>query len=334
MKALITGISGQDGSYLAEFLLSRGYDVHGIVREHSEDHHSRIAHIQDRISLHRADLLDQLNLIDLLDTVRPDEIYNLAGFTAPGSGWDQPMMTCRLNGLAATHLLDAIHMICPKTKFFLASSSEVFGRPDQSPQNESTSFHPVTPFGIAKLSAHLMTTAYRRKYNLHTCCGILYDHDSPRRNPRYLTRVITTAAAEIKLGLRDRLVLDTLDIQRDWGFAGDYVRAMWMMMQYQTPGDYIIASGKLHSLEDVCRIAFAAVDLDWKDHLQVKSSYTDHGDPYPLVGDTSRARRKLLWEAEISFEEMITMMVESELGCLKPSNRLTTSHPSLREMSV
>lgn len=334
MKALITGINGQDGSYLAEFLLSRGYEVHGTARHSSGDRLERISHIRHRLHLHRADLLDQLSLVHLLERVHPDEIYNLAGQMPPSAGWRQPVMCAQVNGLGAVRLLEAVRMVNSGIRFFQASSSEMFGRSTESPQTERTAFHPATPYGIAKLYAHWMTVGYRHKYGLQASCGILYDHESPRRGTQFLTRRITQAAARIKLGLQARLVLPGLDMRRDWGFAGDYVRAFWMMLQNQTPDDYIIATGCTHSLEDFCRIAFEAAGLDWHDVVEVTDPFPGGSSTCTPQGDTSHARRKLLWEPEIPFEEMIRMMVEADLEWYSPRNRLHPEHaadPALQE---
>lgn len=323
MRAIITGISGQDGSYLAEFLLSRGYEVHGAVRPASQPRLDQVRHILDRIHLHHADLLDQLSLIRLIEEVRPDEVYNLAGPSLPSAGWRHPLMYGEAAALGAIRLFEAIRLTNPDIRVFQPSSSEMYGEPVESPQTELTPFAPTSPYGAAKLYAHWMAVNYRQTHNMTASCGILFDHESPRRGTEFITRRITRAAARIKLGLRESLVVDSLNIHRDWGFAGDSVRAFWMMLQHDTPGDYVIASGRTRSLEDFCRLAFEAVDLDWKDHVRVKYS----SGPAPgiaLRGDTSRARRKLLWEPEVSFGEMIRMMVEADLERCAPGNRLFT----------
>jgi GDPmannose 4,6-dehydratase len=325
MKAIITGITGQDGSYLAEFLLSRGYEVHGTVRHSSTDRNDRINHIIHRLHLHQADLLDQLSLIRLIEEVKPNEIYNLAGHTQPGIGWRHPVICGQAHALGVSRLLEAIRLVDPEIHFFQASSSEMFDRSGESPQTERTPFCPSTPFGIAKLYAHWMSIAYRHKYGLKTCCGILFDHESPRRGEAFVTRQITQSAARIKLGLQEKLILNTLDIRSDWGFAGDFVRAFWMMLQQRsTPDDYVIATGNTHSLEDFCRIAFEAANLDWRDHIGIENSHIDSIPATSMQGDISHARRKLLWEPEVSFKQLIRMMVEADIERYSPPNRWPT----------
>jgi len=318
MKAIIMGITGQDGSYLAEFLLSRGYEVHGTERQTSLSGRERINHIIHRLQLHRADLQDQLSLVRLIESVRPDEIYNLAGPSLPDPGWQFPEMYGQTHALGVLRLLEAIRMVDPEIRFFQASSSEMFGAAVESPQTEKTPFYPTSPFGIAKLYAHWVTVAYRRKYGIKACCGILFDHESPRRSEIFITRRITRAAARIKLGLQKKLILDNLDMKRDWGYAGDFVRAYWMTLQNTLPDDYVIATGKTHSLEDFCRIAFKAVDLDWRDHVQIKNPNHDPSSTTEPRGDTSHARRKLLWEPEVSLSELIGMMVQADLELYAP----------------
>ena len=329
MKAIITGITGQDGSYLAEFLLSRGYEVHGTVRHSSSPRLERIHHIVHRLQLHPADLLDQMSLINLIEDVRPNEIYNLAAHTQPGIGWKHPVVCAQVHALGATRLLEAIRLVDSDIRFFQASSSEMFGLVTECPQTEQTSFHPSSPFGIAKLYAHWMTVAYRHQYGLKTCCGILFDHESPRRSEDYVTRKITRAAARIKLGLQEKLTLDSLDMRRDWGFAGDYVRSFWMMLQHAIPDDYVIATGRTRSLEDFCRCAFEAVQLDWRDHVRVRTHQVDSMPAFSRQGDTSHARRKLLWEPEVSFEEMVRIMVESDLEHYAPPTPWRTDATSV-----
>jgi len=318
MKAIITGITGQDGSYLAEFLLSRGYDVHGTIRPTSEPSAKRINHIIHRLQLHPADLTDQMSLIRLLEEIKPDEIYNLAGHTQPGIGWMHPVLCGKVHALSTVRLLEAIRLVDSNIHFFQASSAEMFGRATESPQTEHTPFLPISPFGIAKLYAHWMTVAYRHKYGLKASCGILFDHESPRRSEEFVTRKITRAAARIKLGLQEKLVLHDLDMKRDWGFAGDFVRSFWMMLQRPTPDDYVIATGRTHSLEDFCRLAFDTVDLDWRDYVRIEHPQVDPVSTIPLQGDTSHARRNLLWEPEVTFEAMIGMMVEADLERFSP----------------
>ncbi|MCP4569528.1 MAG: GDP-mannose 4,6-dehydratase [FCB group bacterium] len=313
MKAIITGITGQDGSYLAEFLLSRGYEVHGLIRHSSGNRCERIDHILDRLHLHQADLLDDQAIVNLVEQVRPEEIYNLAGLMTPSEGWTESLMCSRINAIGVTRLLEAIRLVDPSIRLFQASTADMFGRIEKSPQTETTPFRPLTPYGVTKLYAHWMAVNYREKYGLKTCCGILYDHESPRRGLDFVTRRITHAAALIKLGLKDRLTLDHLDMHRDWGFAGDYVRSFWMMLQNDSPDDYVIATGTTHSLEEFCRLAFTAADLDWRDHVHIRNAFNKGIQSPPLTGDNSHARKKLLWEPEVSFEDMITMMVETDL---------------------
>jgi len=322
MKALITGITGQDGSYLAEFLLSRGYNVHGTVRLSSQDRLDRINHILHRIHLYPADLLDQLSLIQLIAKVRPEEIYNLACPSAADGGWRLPAMTAEIGGLGVIRLLEAIRMVDPAIRYFQASASDIYGRPAEYPQTEKTPFRPITPFGAAKLHGHLVTAAYRDKYDLKACNGILFDHESPRCGRDRITRTITRAAAAVKLGLQEKLVLPTLALRRDWGYAGDYVRAFWMMLQHPTADDYVIGTGQLHDLEDFCRAAFGAAGLDWRDHVEVEASAEAMPETIPLLGDASRARHKFLWEPEVTFEGMVSLMVEAELERLSPKHRL------------
>ncbi|MEE9443809.1 MAG: GDP-mannose 4,6-dehydratase [candidate division Zixibacteria bacterium] len=323
MKALITGITGQDGSYLAEFLLSRGYKVHGIIRPASSSHTGRINHIIDRLQLHQVDILDQMEILHLLEEIKPNEIYNLVGMSCDLGKAHQFEMGGQTNAIGPVKLLEAIRMIDPQIKFFQASTSEIFAPSDEL-ITENSPFDPTSAYAISKFCAHQMTVMYREKYNLITSCGILFDHESPRRNPRYLTRQITRGAAKIKLGLQDRLVLDTIDIQKDWGYAGDYVRAFWMMIQHPRPDNFIIATGKLRSLEDFCQTAFAAVDLDWQDYLTVRDSLILRVNPKQRIGDASHAHRKLLWEPEVSFNQIVQLMVDSELERLSPKYQIPT----------
>jgi GDPmannose 4,6-dehydratase len=337
MRAIITGITGQDGSYLAEFLLSRGYEVHGTVRPASEPHLDRIDHILDRIHLHEADLLDQLSLICLIEEVQPDEVYNLAGPSLPDAGWRHPVMYGETAALGVTRLLEAIRLVDSGIRFFQASSCEMFGNVTESPQTEQTPFLPASPFGAAKLHAHWTTVNYRRHYGMKASSGILYDHESPRRGPEFIARRITRAAARIKLGLQDELTVDTLDLRRDWGFAGDFVRAYWLMLQHPTPDDYIIATGLVHSLRDFCRLAFEAVDLDWQDHVRVRRQYACVEPATLMQGDVSHTRRRLLWEPEVTFGEMIRAMVDADLERYTPSHRVyddsVSDHPTERARS-
>ncbi len=321
MRAIITGISGQDGSYLAEFLLSRGYEVHGAVRPASQPRLDRIQLILDRIHLHQADLVDQLSLIRLIEGGQPDEVYNLAGPSLPSASWRHPIIYGEALGMGVTRLLEAVRLVNSDIRIFQPSSCEMYGEPMESPQTERTPFAPTSPHGAAKLYAHRMAVNYRQAYNMNVSCGILFDHESPRRGTEFVTRQISRAAARIKLGLQDRLVIDSLSVHRDWGYAGDFVRAYWMMLQHDTPDDYVVATGHTRSLEDVCRLAFEAVELDWKDHVRVQNPSV-LAPRIALRGDTSYARRKLLWEPEVTFGEMIRMMVEADLEYFAPANRL------------
>lgn len=332
MKAIITGITGQDGSYLAEFLLSRGYEVHGMIRPSSHPRFERINHIIHRLHCHQADLLDQLSLIRLIEEIKPDEIYNLAGHNHPGIEWRHPVICSQVHALGVSRMLEAIRLVDPGICFFQASSAEMYGRTVECPQTEHTPFYPSSPFGIAKLHAHLMTVAYRHKYGMKTCNGILYDHESPRRTEEFITRKIAQSAARIKLGLQEKLVLSDLENRFDWGFAGDFVRAYWMMLQHSAPDDYVIATGRTHSIEDFCHLAFEAVNLDWHDHVCVENRPTDQVPVNRLQGDTSHTRRKLLWEPEVSLEELIRMMVEADLERYSPPAQWRTTEITKQQL--
>lgn len=323
MKALITGITGQDGSYLAEFLLSRGYEVHGITRPSSSSHTGRINHIIDRLQIHQVDILDQMEIIHLLEEIKPNEIYNLAGMSCDFGKSHQFEMGGQVNALGPIRLLEAIRLLDPKIRFFQASTSEIFAPSDEL-LTEDSPFEPNSAYAISKFSAHQMAVLYHDKYNLQTSCGILFNHESPRQNPNYITRQITRSAAKIKLGLQDHLVLDSIDIHKDWGYAGDYVRAFWMMNQNPQPDNFIVSTGRLHSLEDFCQSAFAAVDLDWQDHVSVKNSFMTRNKMENRIGDNSSIRRKLLWEPEVSFNQMIQLMMDSEMERLSPKYQIPT----------
>ncbi|MBU0715021.1 MAG: GDP-mannose 4,6-dehydratase [Verrucomicrobia bacterium] len=313
MKALITGITGQDGSYLAEFLLEKGYTVCGMVRRSSTENFERIAHLADRVVLKQADLLDQLSLIKIMEEVQPDEIYNLAAMSFVPTSWTQPMLTGEFTAIGVTRVLEAMRQICPKAKFYQASSSEMFGKVREVPQTELTAFHPRSPYGAAKAYGHYITVNYRESYNLFAVSGILFNHESPRRGREFVTRKISDGVARIKLGLERDLRMGNLDSQRDWGFAGDYVRAMWMMLQQPQPDDYVIATGTAHSVHDFIERAFARVGLDWKryvvqDPLFIRPAEVDH-----LLGDSSKARRVLGWKPSVDFGELVDMMVDADL---------------------
>ena len=315
--ALITGITGQDGSYLAELLLDRGYDVVGMVRRTSTVNFHRIASIQERITLASGDMLDQISLVHLLEEYRPDEVYNLAAQSFVQTSWAQPVFTGGVTALGVTRMLDAIRLVDPKIRFYQASSSEMFGKVREVPQREETPFYPRSPYGVAKVYGHWITVNYRESYNMHCTSGILFNHESPRRGLEFVTRKITYHAAMIKLGMTDELRLGNLDSQRDWGFAGDYVRAMWLMMQQDEPDDYVIATGETHSVEQFLDAAFECVDLDWRDYVVQDPRFMRPAEVDLLVGDASKAGRKLGWEPDVTFRELVAMMVESDLQMLR-----------------
>ncbi len=316
-RALITGITGQDGSYLAEFLLSKGYEVIGLVRRTSTVNFERIGHIQDRLILVSGDLLDQTSLTQVLDEYRPDEVYNLAAQSFVQTSWQQPVFTGEVTALGVTRLLDAIRTVDPKIRMYQASSSEMFGKAREVPQKETTPFYPRSPYGVAKVYGHWITVNYRESYGLHATSGILFNHESPRRGLEFVTRKVTDGAARIKLGLADKLALGNLDARRDWGFAGDYVRAMWMMLQQERADDYVIATGVTHSVRDLCEIAFGYLDLDWRDYVVQDPRFMRPAEVDLLVGDASKARAVLGWEPTVTFEELIHMMVDADIARLK-----------------
>ena len=312
-KALITGITGQDGSYLAEFLLERGYDVIGMVRRSSTINFHRIAHIQDRLILAQGDLLDQVSMIHLLEEHRPDEVYNLAAQSFVQTSWSQPVFTGEATALGVTRLLDAIRIVDPGIRFYQASSSEMFGKVVEVPQKETTPFYPRSPYGVAKVYGHWITVNYRESYGLHAVSGILFNHESPRRGIEFVTRKITHEVARIKLGLSNELRLGNLDSRRDWGYAGDYVKAMWQMVQNDRPVDYVIATGETKSVEEFLDLAFGHVDLDWREFVVQDPRYMRPAEVDSLVGDASKAGRELGWEPIVAFPELVYMMVDSDL---------------------
>jgi GDPmannose 4,6-dehydratase len=314
--ALVTGITGQDGSYLAELLLEKGYRVCGMARRASGDSLQRIAHIRNQVDLHQADLLDQTSLAQVLDKVEPDEVYNLAAMSFVPASWQQPVLTAEFTALGVTRLLDAVRQICPKARFFQASSSEMFGKVSESPQRETTPFHPRSPYGVAKIYGHFITVNYRESYGLHACSGIMFNHESPRRGLDFVTRKISRGVARIKLGLTTELRLGNLQAKRDWGFAGDFVRAMWLMLQQGEPDDYVIGTGETHSVEEFVEIAFAHADLDWRDHVVIDPRFYRPAEVDVLQADASKARQRLGWEPEVQFEEMVRQMVEHDLAAL------------------
>jgi GDPmannose 4,6-dehydratase len=323
-RALITGITGQDGSYLAEFLLDQGYEVHGMVRRSSTEHFGRIEHIRDRLILHQGDLLDQRSLVDTLRDARPHEIYNLAAMSYVAASWAQPTLTAEFSGTGVTRLLEATREVCPEARFYQASSSEMFGKVLEVPQTERTPFYPRSPYGVAKVYGHFITVNYRESYGLHATSGILFNHESPRRGLEFVTRKITWHAAAIKLGLATELRLGNLDAERDWGFAGDYVRAMWVMLQQEQPEDYVIATGTAHSVRDCVEIAFDHAGLSRDDHIVMDPSFMRPAEVEHLVGDAGKAKRLLGWEPEVGFEELIRMMVDADFAELKHRGAVRT----------
>jgi GDPmannose 4,6-dehydratase len=315
--ALITGITGQDGSYLAELLLAKGYRVVGMTRRSSTDVHERIQHIVDDIEFVSGDLLDQSSITTIVANVRPDEIYNLAAQSFVPTSWTQPVLTGEFTALGVTRVLEAIRAVDPKIRFYQASSSEMFGKVQATPQNETTPFYPRSPYGVAKVYGHWITVNYRESYNIFAASGIAFNHESSRRGKEFVTRKISDGVARIKLGLQKELRLGNLDAQRDWGFAGDYVRAMWLMLQRESADDYVIATGRTHAVRDFVRLAFAAVDLDWEQHVVVDPRFYRPAEVDLLVGDASKARRELGWEPEVSFEQLVEQMVRADLDRLR-----------------
>ena len=316
-KALITGITGQDGSYLAELLLEEGYQVIGMVRRTSTLNFHRIAHIQDQIKLVPGDLGDQVSLIHLLEEYRPDEVYNLAAQSFVQTSWNQPVFTGDVTALGVTRILDAIRFVDSKIRFYQASSSEMFGKVVEVPQSESTPFYPRSPYGVAKVYGHWITINYRESYGLHATSGILFNHESPRRGLEFVTRKITHHVAKIKLGLANEVRLGNLDSQRDWGYAGDYVRAMWLMLQQDTPEDFVVATGETHSVQEFLEESFSYVDLDWHDFVVQDPRYMRPAEVDLLVGDATKAERQLGWEPTVSFKELVRMMVDADLKLLQ-----------------
>ena len=311
-RALVTGITGQDGSYLADFLIDQGYEVSGMVRRASTEKFERIEHLKNKISILQGDLLDQLSLISIIDKVRPHEIYNMAAQSFVPTSWKQPVLTAEFTAIGVTRLLEAIHLIDKNIKFYQASSSEMFGQVREVPQNEKTPFHPRSPYGVAKVYGHWITVNYRESYNLFACSGILFNHESPRRGKEFVTRKITDTAARIKMGLADRLKIGNLDAKRDWGFAGDYVEAMWLMPQQDQPEDYVIATGETHSVREVIEISFSRLGLDWEKYTVVDPEYIRPAEVDLLIGDASKARKKLGWKPRVTFQTLIEMMVDSD----------------------
>ena len=327
-RALITGITGQDGSYLAELLLEKGYEVFGLVRRSSTVNFERIGHLQDKIELISGDLLDQKSLISALQTARPQEVYNLGAQSFIPVSWEQPMLTGEITGLGVTRLLEAIRACDENIRFYQASTSELFGNAQESPQNEQTAFYPRSPYGVSKLYAHWITINYRESYGLFACTGILFNHESPRRGREFVTRKITHGVARIKCGLDQELRLGDLAPRRDWGYAGDFVRAMWMMLQQDEPDDYVIATGTSRTIGEFCEVAFAHAGLDWRQYVVLDERFLRPAEVYTLLGDATKAREKLGWEPEVGFEEMVQQMVDWDLE--QVAHQSASVRPALR----
>jgi GDPmannose 4,6-dehydratase len=321
MKALITGVTGQDGSYLAEFLLEKGYEVYGMVRRSSTNRYDRIQHIVDRLHLVTGDLLDQFSLVRAIEQAQPDEIYNLGAQSFVPTSWTQPVLTADFTAVGVTRLLEAIRQVNPTIRFYQASSSEMFGKVLEIPQRETTPFYPRSPYGVAKVYAHYLTVNYRESFGIFACSGILFNHESPRRGLEFVTRKITDGVARIKTGKAHALSLGNIDAERDWGFAGDYVKAMWMMLQQPTPDDYVIATGETHSVREVCEIAFGRVGLDWQKHVHVDKGLFRPAEVDQLIGDPTKAKSKLGWEMHVSFKQLIEMMVDADLERHQAGNK-------------
>lgn len=317
MRALITGITGQDGSYLAEFLLTKGYKVFGVVRRSSTENYERIAHIRDRITLLQADVLDQVSLQQALIASEPDEVYNLAAQSFVPTSWSQPVLTAEFTAVGVTRLLEAVRATFPKARIYQASSSEMFGKVREIPQTESTPFYPRSPYGVAKAYGHHITVNYRESYGMFAVSGILFNHESPRRGLEFVTRKITDGVARIKLGLSKDLGLGNLEAARDWGFAGDYVKAMWMMLQQPVADDYVIATGVAHTVRQFADIAFKSVGLNYEDHVRIDPAFLRPAEVDQLLGDPAKAKAKLGWQPETTFEQMITDMVRADLARYK-----------------
>jgi GDPmannose 4,6-dehydratase len=315
-RALVTGITGQDGSYLAELLLEKGYEVHGMVRRSSTETFQRLEQVRDRLTLHTGDLLDQRSLVDVLRACEPDEIYNLAAMSFVAASWSQPVLTAEFTATGVTRMLEAMREVSPEARFYQASSSEMFGQVLEVPQRETTPFYPRSPYGVAKCYGHFITVNYRESYDLFACSGILFNHESERRGLEFVTRKVTHGAAAIKLGLADELALGNLDAERDWGYAKDYVEAMWLMLQEDEPDDYVIATGEAHSVRELVNLAFEHVELDPEQHVRIDPRYMRPAEVEHLVGDSSKAAEKLGWEPQTTFDEMVRLMVDADLEML------------------
>ena len=313
-RAIITGITGQDGSHLADLLLEKGYEVHGVVRRSSTENFERIAHLEGRIQLHQADLLDQLSLVDVLRKVAPQEVYNLAAMSFVPTSWQQPVLTSEFTAIGVTRMLEAIRLLDPKgIRFYQASSSEMFGKVRETPQRETTPFYPRSPYGVAKVYGHFITVNYRESYGMFCCSGILFNHEGPRRGREFVTRKVTDAAARIKAGLQSELRMGNLDARRDWGYAGDYVRAMWLMLQQDKPDDYVIATGETHSVRELVEAAFDCAGLDWRRHVVQDPALIRPAEVDLLLGDPTKANCVLGWKPEVTFRELVRMMVDADL---------------------
>lgn len=320
-KALITGITGQDGSYLAEFLLKKGYSVYGLTRRSSNPVTSRIDHLLDKVTLINGDLLDQSSLTEAIEDCKPDEVYNLAAQSFVQTSWNQPVLTSEFTAVGVTRLLEAVRRAAPKARFYQASSSEMYGKVQAIPQVESTPFYPRSPYGVAKLYGHWITVNYRESYNMHATSGILFNHESPRRGIEFVTRKISYHVALIKHGLKQELLLGNLDAKRDWGFAGDYVEAMWLMLQQDTPDDFVIATNETHTVKEFIELAFGFADLDWKKYVKIDEKFMRPAEVDLLIGDYSKAKKKMGWEPKTPFRDLVKMMVESDLNLVKNLNR-------------
>ncbi|MBI2561174.1 MAG: GDP-mannose 4,6-dehydratase [candidate division NC10 bacterium] len=312
--AVITGITGQDGSYLADFLLGKGYRVVGMVRRSSTENFERIEHLRGKVEICQADLLDQLSLINLLRQVRPREVYNLASQSFVPTSWEQPVLTGEFTALGVTRMLEAVRLVDPEIRFYQASSSEMFGKVHEVPQTERTPFYPRSPYGVAKVYGHWITVNYRESYGIFACSGILFNHESPRRGKEFVTRKVTDGVARIKKGLGQTLPLGNLEARRDWGYAGDYVEAMWLMLQQSQPDDYVIATGETHPVRELCQIAFARVGLNWQEHVVVDPKFVRPAEVDLLQGDASKAKRVLGWQPRVSFQQLIQMMVDADIA--------------------
>jgi GDPmannose 4,6-dehydratase len=316
-KALITGITGQDGSYLAEFLLEKGYEVYGMMRRSSTETAERIEHLKDKLHIYNADLLDEMSLIHMLEEIMPDEIYNLAAQSFVHTSWSQPVLTGEFTALGVTRILDAMRYVCPKARFYQASSSEMYGKVHAVPQSEETPFHPRSPYAVAKVYGHYITLNYRESYNLYAVSGILFNHESPRRGKEFVTRKITDGVARIKHGLIKELRMGNLDAKRDWGFAGDYVKAMWLMLQQDNPDDYVIATGETHSVKEFLELAFGRVGLNYKDYVVIDPKFIRPAEVDLLLGDPTKAKNKLGWKTDVNFHDLVNMMVDADMARIK-----------------